>query len=187
MIDLIFSTGNSQKFNIGYSVCSDNNISLLQETRDIDEIQSEDTEYVARCKAEAAFALFKKPVIISDDAWSISGLNGFPGTYAKSINEWLKPDDMIRLTKELTDRKASLIQTLVYQDSAIQKIFSRETVGTLLKEPRGENGATIQKIISFELDGVTSISEMIGNKTHYSGESTLLVWHDFVTWYKENM
>ena len=185
MKHLIFSTGNSQKLGIGQSVCVDYAITLQQNELAIDEIQSEDTAYVARRKAEAAYALLKQPVIISDDAWSIHGLNGFPGTYAKSVNTWFSTDDYIRLTRDLTDRRISLFQTLVYQDHDVQQLFIRESLGVLLPEPRGERGAPIQKIASFEPDGVTSISEKMADKTHYSGEQTLLVWHDFAQWYTE--
>lgn len=183
MRQLIFSTGNDQKFGMGKSVCSQYDIELTQNTFDIDEVQSEDIEYVARRKAEAAFQLTKAPVIISDDSWSIFGLNGFPGTYAKSINTWLTANDLIRLTRDLGDRRASVSQSLVYQDEHIQKYFVYETVGTILTEAHGETGAPIQKVISLEPDGKTSISEKIGTDSHYSGESTLQVWHDFAQWY----
>lgn len=183
MRQLIFSTGNSQKVAIGKSVCSEYDITLIQHALDVDEVQSEDIEYVARRKAEAAFQLVKAPVIISDDAWNIFGLNGFPGTYAKSVNTWLTTDDYIRLTKDLNDRRAALTQSLVYQDEHTQAYFVHETIGTLLPEARGIAGFPIQKIISFEADNSTSISEKIGSGSHYSGESTIQVWHEFCKWF----
>lgn len=185
MNQLLFSTGNTEKFTMGRITCEKYGIELVQSKLDIDEVQSHDIEYVARRKAEAAFALLKQPVVISDDAWEIPGLNGFPGTYAKDVNDWFSADDWLRLTKDLDNREASIIQTLVYQDEHAQQFFIRRTKGVLLKEIRGENGKSIQKIVSLEPDQKTSISEIIGNGVHYSGEDTLKIWHDFAQWLKD--
>lgn len=184
MKQLHFSTGNAQKIGMGQKVCEKYGISLIQSDLDIDEVQSRDIEYVAERKAEVAFAMLEQPVIISDDAWHISGLKGFPGTYAKDVNDWFTPDDYIRLTKDLEDREASIIQTIVYKDENTQKLFICTSTGVLLKEPRGTAGRSIQKVISLEDDKTTSVSEVIGSGTYYSGESTLRVWHDFAKWYK---
>lgn len=185
MEKVYFSTGNAQKMSLGQSVCQEYEVELMQSELDIDEVQSEDTEYVARRKAEAAYQLVKHPVVISDDAWEIHGLNGFPGTYAKSVNTWFSPEDYIRLTKDLEDRHISLVQTLVYQDHDVQQLFTRKTIGVLLLQARGEIGISIQKVVSFEPDQTTSISEKIANNGHYNGEDTLKVWHDFASWYKK--
>lgn len=186
MTQLLFSTGNTQKYGIGKTVCSEYDIVLTQKDLDIDEVQSESLEYVARRKAEAAFALLKQPVIISDDAWEISALNGFPGTYAKSVNQWFSTDDWIRLTQDLEDREILLLQSLVYQDEHIQQYFVRSTRGVLLHRAGGTTGATIQKVVSLELDQKTSMSEAIGTDTHHRGEDVQKVWHDFAQWYTKN-
>lgn len=182
---IIFSTGNVQKFAMGQAVCQEYSLKLIKQDLDIDEVQSENPEYVARRKAEAVFSLVKDSVVISDDAWCIFGLNGFPGTYAKSVNTWFSADDYIRLTKDLIDRRIVIMQSLVYQNEHTQKLFTNKTTGTLLPEPRGKAGDTIQKVVSLEPDGQTSISEKIGSDSHYSGESTLQVWHDFAKWFKK--
>lgn len=117
MKQILFSTGNSQKMRMGQTVCDEYGISLLQKDLDIDEVQSENSEYVAKKKAEAAFACVKQPVIISDDSWAFLGLNGFPGTYAKSVNHWLSPEDYLRLMKGVSDRRALLTQTIVFQNN----------------------------------------------------------------------
>lgn len=181
---LIFSTSNSQKFAKGLQICAEYDIVLVQSQLEVDEIQSENAEIVARKKAGAAFALLGQPVLISDDSWEIHGLSGFPGTYAKSINTWLTADDLIRLTRDLTDRGATFRQMLVYQDGSQQKLFVKETTGVVLKEARGTAGVPTQKIISLEPDGKKSISEMI-HGTHYTGAEALQVWHDFAQWYKQ--
>lgn len=184
MKQLIFSTGNPTKFLMGKTVCDQYGIKLTQDTHDIDEVQSEDIVYVAKHKAEAAFALTKQPVIISDDAWEIPGLNGFPGTYAKSVNTWFTADDYIRLTKDLTDRSIHLVQTLVYQDASSSKLFRHTTPGTLLRVPHGTAlpTATIMEVVSLRDDGM-SIAEDLAQNNYFSGKDTLIVWHEFAQWF----
>ena len=187
MKELVFSTSNPTKFLMGATVCKEYNIALIQNTHDIDEVQSEDVLHVAKRKAEAAFAFTKQPVIISDDAWEIEGLNGFPGTYAKSVNTWFNADDYIRLTKDLENRTVNLIQTLVYQDANTSKVFTCKTTGILLAEARGtaKPTATIMEVVCLNKTSGLSIAEELETGTHYSAERTLKVWHEFATWFKE--
>jgi len=184
MKHLLFSTGNTQKVAMGTTVCKEYGVKLVQKDLAVDEVQSEDSEYVAKKKAEAAFALAKEPVIISDDSWALLGLNGFPGTYAKSVNTWFKPEDYLRLLQSIDNRSSLFTQILVYQDENQQKLFKNETIGTALHTARGKSGSTIQKIISFEPDGRT-IAEKLDDGSYFSGATTLDVWHDFAKWFTQ--
>ncbi len=169
---------------MGQSVCKANGIDIVQRSLDIDEVQSENPEYVARRKAEAAFAELEQPALISDDSWNIHGLNGFPGTYAKSVNAWFSPDDFLRLTKDLEDRSVSITQFLVYTDGKNQQLFSHTTTGTLLTESCGEAGASIQKVISFVPDNRSMSQTIDDNSFLESAQETLHVWHEFIAWIK---
>lgn len=171
---------------MGDSVCKKLGINLVQQNIELDEVQSEDPHYVAVRKAEDAYRAVGKPVIVSDDSWSIHGLNGFPGVYAKSVNEWFSPDDYIRLTRDLGNRTVTLTQKLIYKDSNQLKTFEHETEGVLLKKDRGQEGATIQKIVSFEKDGsLLSVAEVLGKKgtDRYNQSEALTVWQEFADWF----
>lgn len=183
MRQLIFSTGNSQKIAKGKAICKEYGIELLQKDFAVDEVQSEEKEYVAREKAKAVFAAAQKPIVISDDSWAFLGLNGFPGTYAKAINHWLSAEDLVRIMDGITDRRVAFTQTIVYQDHTQQKLFSHQTIGIALTKPSGNSGDPLQKMISMEPDAKTSISEILDNNNYYSGASTLQVWHDFAAWF----
>lgn len=183
MKQILFSTGNTQKLLMGQTICNEYDISLKQKNLEIDEVQSEDALYVAQKKAEAAYSIAQQPIVISGDSWAFLGLNGFPGTYAKSVNHWLNPEDLLRLMDGITDRRLLFTQILVYQDESQQRLFKKETLGTTLHEARGKSGATTQKIVSFEKDGKTSIAERLDNGNYFSGSDTLQVWHDFAKWY----
>lgn len=85
MKELLYVTGNTEKVGVANSFCAPHQIKLIQLQLDIDEIQGEDSEIISLDKARKAFAEIGKPLVISDDSWSITGLNGFPGPYMKSI------------------------------------------------------------------------------------------------------
>jgi inosine/xanthosine triphosphate pyrophosphatase family protein len=183
MKEIIFSTGNELKFHNGQIACRKYGIQLKQVSLPIDEIQDENPENIALDKAKKSFAELGRPVVISDDSWDIPGLNGFPGAYMKSMNEWLAPDDFVNLTKSLTDRRIFLHVHLVFVDSKTIKLFSSTFEGYLLKEPRGEYGPSSQKVISLQGDNDLSISEVHDKNLHINGREVHKMWDEFCSWY----
>jgi XTP/dITP diphosphohydrolase len=186
-MEIIFCTSNPQKFAMGDSVCKKLGIKLIQQDSvDLDEVQSEDPHYVAVRKAKDAFKALGRPLLVSDDSWQIHGLKGFPGVYAKSVNEWFTPEDFIRLTRDLGNRTVSLVQKLVYKDEHQLKAFTHEVQGVLLKEAQGHNGSTIQKVVSFEKDdSLLSVSEALQDEKSdsFQRSETLIVWQEFADWF----
>src|SRR4051812_20667131 len=150
MKEVVFATSSAIKHSVARDVLAHYDLTLLRQDLDVPEIQGEDGEVIARDKAEKAFQKLGKPVIITDDTWIIPGLNGFPGAYMKSMNEWLTPEDWLRLTDTLTDRRILLRQFAVYQDKDIQKVFIGDVAGMLLHEIRGKTKHPHCTIISFD-------------------------------------
>jgi inosine/xanthosine triphosphate pyrophosphatase family protein len=180
MKQLTYVTANPIKFDLGDIVCKQNGITLVQKKLDIEEIQSLDGEYVARHKAAQAYELLQQPVIITDDSWDIPGLNGFPGTYMQAINTWFTPEDWLRLTLTLQDRRIILRQILVYQDAKQQKLITIDVEGKMLDHVSGTSEYPSLTITSF--DGTdTSSAVRKGEKGSYTGDRHT-VWHDFVVW-----
>ena len=188
MAPLIFATGNNLKFITALHTCQKHGIELAQRKADIPEIQSEDPEVVALNKAAGAYELFKSPVVITDDSWAMSGLRGFPSVYMHSINAWFTPEDFLRLTLPLEDRRVTLTQYLVYADGKQQKVFSRHIPGTLLKEIRGTSEFPNHTITSLEGDNGLSIAEVTANPNHdHSTRRSAEIWHDFLAWYVDTI
>ena len=190
MKSIIFATGNVEKTAMAKTICEPLGINLEQVNIDIDEIQGEDSDKIIRDKVIKAFEVVKSPVIVSDDSWSIKSLNGFPGPYMKSINEWFSPQDFLNLMKDKKDRSITYIQYLAYMDESVIKIFSNQMPGVVLEQPRGVNknspnmtvtvldadkGRTVAEV--FEL-GPKAIAERYNN--------TRDVWHEFAEWYSNN-
>jgi XTP/dITP diphosphohydrolase len=179
---LLYVTGNNVKFRQAAFTCEPAGIDLEQTRLKIEEIQSETGEPVARDKATKAFAKLGQPLVTSDDNWMIPGLKNFPGPYMKSINDWFTPDDWLRLTRDLTDRRITLRQIVVYHDGDGQQLFSVDIPGILLKEARGKSPYAHATVTSFD-DGKHSNAEY-----HERGESAAqnhhTPWHEFAEWYK---
>lgn len=188
MARILIVTGNDFKFAIGKANLHHFNLEAEQAVLEIDEIQGEDPEVIIRAKAAAAFAALQRPVLVTDDSWSFSGLRGFPGAYMKSINYWFTPDDFIRLTRDLEDRLVTLEQRVAYQDEHECVVFHKDLTGTLLTEPRGEYGAPLMKVVTIDGDDGLSISEMYdAGKAHDEKRiSRGSAWFKFAEWYQQS-
>lgn len=184
MPTLLFCTGNFEKFSNAKLACEKDGIELLQQSLEIDEIQSEDGDIIVRDKIKKAFADLQKPVVVTDDTWEIPGLNGFPGPYMKSINHWFTPDDLLRLTLPLEDRRAYLTQRLGFTDGKQTKVFTVKIEGQLLKEIRGSYGAASHKLIALDGDNGLSIAEIYDKGLDSSDRRGADIWHEFAEWYK---
>ncbi|MCA9318510.1 hypothetical protein KDA06_02615 [Candidatus Saccharibacteria bacterium] len=184
-MQIVFVTSNLAKYNQAKLDCSQFGIKIVQDaSHDFTEIQSESGEEIARHKATAAFELLQKPLVISDDSWNIPGLGGFPGAYMKSINHWFTPEDWLRLTASLTDRRIILRQVVVYQDTAGQQVFIRELPGVLMKEIRGKSPYPHSTITS--LDGGKTTTAMWHERGESAAQGLASPWHDFAAWYTKN-
>jgi XTP/dITP diphosphohydrolase len=183
MKTLAFGTGNSEKFTIGYAACLSAGLLLEQVALEVEEIQGEDMAAIALDKAQRAYNLFGKPMIISDDSWAIPGLGGFPGAYMKSINHWFSVQDLINLTQGLSDRSIVLTQTIVYIDAQTTRLFSFNTKGTLLKTPRGVYGKATHKIVVLDGDNGLTMAEAHDQSIDHSRRTAAKVWDDFAAWY----
>jgi len=182
---VVFATSSVIKYSVAWHVLAKSNINLVREDLDVPEIQGEEGEVIARDKAEKAFQKLGKPVIITDDTWMIPGLNNFPGPYMKSMNEWLTPEDWLRLTDTLADRRIILRQFAVYQDANLQKVFIGDVEGILLHEIRGKSKHPHCTIISFD-DGKHSDAEF--HEQGLSGtKDSRTVWDEIGPWLEKHL
>ncbi|MDB5181975.1 MAG: RdgB/HAM1 family non-canonical purine pyrophosphatase, dITP/XTP pyrophosphatase [Candidatus Saccharibacteria bacterium] len=186
MPDLTFVTGNADKLSSAIQVSAVYGISLKQASPEVEEVQGEDPEHIARRKAEVAFELLRAPLVVSDDSWWIHGLNGFPGPYMKSMNHWLNTDDFLRLTAGLTDRSVTLTKLLVYQDEETQKIIRHDVQGQILTESRGNSNVPWAKLVVLNGDHGRTIAEVYEQKIDLDQRQSAQVWHSFFEWYKQD-
>jgi non-canonical purine NTP pyrophosphatase (RdgB/HAM1 family) len=185
MSEVLYASGNKVKFRQAQEVCKTFGITLIQDSLNVPEIQGEIAEPIARDKAEKAFAKFQRPVIISDDSWIIPGLNGFPGAYMKSVNDWFTVGDWLHLTRPLKDRRIILRQIVVYQDENGQHLFSCNIEGIILLEARGDSADRPSSAITSFDNGKHSNAEF-EERSESPTANLPSVWHDFAEWYSKN-
>lgn len=180
MRHVTFVTTNDIKYKSAEHIVEKLNFSLDRASMEFEEIQS-DGEGIARHKAEQAYHALQKPVIITDDTWSIPGLHGFPGAYMKEVNSWFSVEDWLRLTNSLADRRITFTQHAIYQDDRGQHYFAVETAATLLSEAYGESPVKIMSLIT--LDGQQSAAETLSQGKPLLHEGMPTVWHQLADWF----
>lgn len=179
---VLFATTNLRKIGEARLACDNFRIDIEQIELDIDEIQNLDPQIIATKKAEEAYRICQKPVVITDTSWNIPALKGFPGGYMKDIAEWFSPDDFIDLMKDKQNKKISFTESIVYKDAKECKVFSEEYWGEIVDKPRGiGKGNSIEYVTAF--DGYTIAERHDQNRfTHDPKE---YVWYKFAKWFSE--
>lgn len=188
MKSIYFATSNNEKIQIAQTICQEANITVKPVKLDVDEIQGEDPEVIARDKARRAYEQLCMPVVVSDDTWDIPALKGFPGAYMKSINYWFNPEDFLRLMDGLKDRKIILRQYLAYTDGNVTEVFKNDIPGQTISEARGKSERSPNMTVTvLDSDNGKTIAEVFEQ-----GEEAIIAryknepdaWHGFVEWYK---
>lgn len=187
MLKLLCATTNEQKFGIAKHILASFNIDVERVSLEIDEIQGEDSTAIIRDKAQKAYKKVRKPVIVTDDSWSIPALGGFPGPYMKSINHWFTPEDFINLMQHKTDRTIFLHQYVAYHDSTSVHIFTNDIPGKVVPEPRGSFGPPIMHVAALQGDNGLTISEAY-DRSNQHNEARLAnpddAWRQLGEWLK---
>ncbi len=183
MKNLVFSTGNKEKFKAASDVCRVYGIDLIQKELPILEIQSEDPAEIIKDKVMKAYELLQEPVIVSDDSWHFEGLNGFLGPYMKSINHWFRTEDFINLTRHLDNKRVYITMYLAFKNAKQVKLFHYRHGGYILDSPKGISGPPAVQITSLDGDRGLSIAEIYDQGQDNSVRDASQVWHDFVQYY----
>jgi XTP/dITP diphosphohydrolase len=132
---MIFATGNLNKLREFEGILGRK---LDHVDLDLDEIQSVDVEDVARHKALQAYATTKEPVIVEDTGLYFDGLNGLPGALVKFF---IKKLDLKRVCDLIGDNRGAVAKTcIVYHDGKEVRLFTGQTRGSIVSEPRGGKG-----------------------------------------------
>lgn len=147
MKSIFFITGNSLKFQVAQKALASIGIELVQKDLETPEIQSANVEEIASFSAAWASDLLKEPVIVSDVAYSIEALNGFPGPFIKYINEWLGAEDILRLMDGKDNRAVIVKECLVYCEPGKKPvIFCGSTKGAIANKKGGKGWTPINEI-----------------------------------------
>ena len=150
MKKVFYITGNNYKFKKAEKYAKDFNVSLIQKKLKIKEIQSNLIKDIAKDKAEQAYNIFKKPLVVSDSGWSIPSLGGFPGPYMHYVNEWFSVKDFLNLMRDKKDKTIILEHVICAASKAGFKLFREEIKGCFVGHEEG-SGLPSDRVI--KLDG----------------------------------
>lgn len=91
-------------------------ITVTPRSLDLIEPQAATATEVATVKAQQAYDLLKKPVLVDDSSFHIYALGGFPGPYIKYMLETVGIEGIVEFMKNHTDRRAYFMNALVFVD-----------------------------------------------------------------------
>lgn len=137
MNDITFITGNQHKVEalehwLGRK--------LAHTKIDIEELQVLDPHLVAEHKAQEAFKILGKPVLVEDTSLTINALGRLPGVFIKWFLEEIGSDNICKMLKEFDDKSATARVLYVIYDGNDIQIFEGQVKGTIPHEPKGNNG-----------------------------------------------
>lgn len=178
---LVVVTGNINKLHDLLEVLAPLGIEVEHLDLPVEEIQSHDTEKIAVHKAKQAYKLAGRPVVIQDTFWNFLALKGFPGAYMSYVSDWFKAEDFLSLMKDKTDRTVIRTHTVVYHDGKKSKVFSKDFMGVIAGEAKGQGESIDQVVIT---TGQTMTNAELREK---EGKSPIppedSAWHEFAKWY----
>lgn len=114
---IAFVTSNSGKYSTACDHLSPIGIELEHVRLDLDEIQSDSVATVALHKAQHAFRILRRPLIIEDSGFYIDELDCFPGPFVKYVIKSIGARGMARLADLTTTRRCHFEGVLVYLDA----------------------------------------------------------------------
>lgn len=178
---LYFVTENQPKLHNANIILKSFGLHLTGKPIHLTEIQTDSLEEIALYKAKQAYEKIKEPLVVKDDGWYITALQGFPGVYMKYMNEWLTVNDFLNLLKPYKNRGIIFKEALCYIDKNQHKIFVNTIEGKILKKPTGKS-VPMATLATFRKDGKT-MAECINEGIHFA-DIDATVWNDFAQWYK---
>ncbi|MCL2135658.1 MAG: XTP/dITP diphosphatase [Candidatus Bathyarchaeota archaeon] len=135
--NILFITGNFHKFNEVRSILSSMGIAVGMLRVKGKEIQSDNVREIAQYSAVDAFNQCHMPLIVEDAGLFIDALEGFPGPYSAYVYKTIQNKGILRLMKNLQNRKATFCSAIVYYSQKTGSLlFEGKTEGEIITTER---------------------------------------------------
>ncbi len=135
--DFVFVTGNRGKI-------AEARLALGRDVEaveiDLPEIQSLDLVESLQAKADSAWEILRRPLVVEDAGLGLDALNGFPGPLVKWMLQAVGAEGLAKVGHALGDAGAIARCGLLYKDAARTVLAEGVTAGTLVLPGRGEHG-----------------------------------------------
>lgn len=107
---------------------------------DLPEIQGLDLLDILKEKAEVAWEMVRRPLVVEEAGLSLVALNGFPGPLVKWMLTAVGAEGIARTAHALNDPRAVARCALLFRDAERSVVAEGSTPGTLVLPGRGEHG-----------------------------------------------
>jgi len=135
--NVFFASSNKNKFDEAKMIVSNFGLKLEFLKSNLQEIQADNLEEIAKYKVKQAFSICSKPVIVEDDGLFIKSLNGFPGPYSSFVFDTIGNTGILRLISKV--REASFRSVIAYCERKNEVyLFSSDVKGTISKKEQGK-------------------------------------------------
>ncbi|MGE0682751.1 MAG: non-canonical purine NTP pyrophosphatase [Candidatus Binatia bacterium] len=113
---------------------------LARESLPLEEIQATELEPVVRHKAQQAFALLGRPVLVEDTGLAFAAWNGLPGALIKWFLASLGAEGICRVLQQEANREATATTIFAYCAGVEVRVFAGVVQGVIPGTPRGSFG-----------------------------------------------
>lgn len=193
MKEILFATGNKGKVASLERVFGRNGVDLVVRQVDLKliEPQADTAVEVSLVKARQAYEQLGKPVIVDDGSFHIEALNGFPGPYAKYMNETIGADGYLKVMKGIENRRAYFLNSLVFVDEhGVEHVFeSSPYTGRIVDEmdDYDDPGAWSILFKLFVTDGYDKVIARMTSQERIEADERLPrdAYTEFAKWLKE--
>jgi XTP/dITP diphosphohydrolase len=137
---LVLVTQNKHKIAELKPLFDEYNVSF--DTTDIEklEIRSQSVEEIALNAARHAYEALKRPVVVDDTGFFLSGLNDFPGSYAAYVLQTIGYQGILKLLEGVPNRSARFVTAVAFCNDVVLQSFVGEMVGDVKDTPSGTGG-----------------------------------------------
>ena len=133
---IFFASSNKNKYEEAKNITSKFGLKLAFLKSQLQEIQADNLEDIAKHKAMQAFSICSKPVIVEDDGLFIKSLNGFPGPYSSFVFDTIGNKGILRLVSRPRDASFRSIIAYCERDDDVH-LFSADVKGIISKKEQG--------------------------------------------------
>jgi XTP/dITP diphosphohydrolase len=184
---VFFATNNINKFNEVRTILTKFDIAVGMLRVKAPEIQSGSLLKIAQTGTRDAFRRCRLPVIVEDAGLFIEALKGFPGPYAAYAYETIGNKGLLKLMKNVEDRKSKFQSAIAYYDSCsgMPVCFEGEAAGRMTTEERrgnGKSGFGFDPIFQPSGSAKTFAEMSIKEKNGFSHRANAI--RKFAEWYK---
>jgi XTP/dITP diphosphohydrolase len=120
-------------------------------------------------------------VVAEDAGFFVEALQGFPGPYSSYVYRKLGVEGILKLMKDVTERRAYFCSALAYSSGGHCFCFEGKVRGTVSLSPRGARGFGFDPIfIPIDADGRTFAEMEVGEKNRFSHRA--IAFRKFFEW-----